>query len=89
LLQTNCHVDLIDWRRDRGFRGELGSIGQLCAHLEARRSGRADAGEASGILSHHLAHDDGCWGFLAGLFELCNRHPAVRWLEAREACLAQ
>jgi hypothetical protein len=87
LLQTNCHADLIDWRGNRGFRGEQHTIGQLCDHLRARRGARADAGEASGILSHHLVHDDACWRFLADLFELCNRHPAVRWLEAREACL--
>jgi len=89
LLQSNCHADLIDWRGERGFRGEQRTIGQLCEHLQARRGGRADADEASGILSHHLVHDDACWRFLADLFELCNRHPAVRWLEAREACLGQ
>jgi len=89
LWQTNCHADLIDWREGRCFRGEQRTIGQLCAHLQARRCGRTDADEASGILSHHLVHDEDCWRFLATLFEHCNRHPAARWLEAREACLGQ
>lgn len=89
LLQTNCHADLIDWRRDRRFRGEERVIGQICAHLEARRKARVDTSEASGILSHHLDHDDDCWRFLDSLLEQCNRHPGARWLEAREACLAQ
>jgi hypothetical protein len=89
LLQTNCHADLIDWRRDRRFRGEERTIEQICAHLKARRTARVDAREASGILSHHLMHDDDCWRFLDTLLEHCNRHPAARWLEADEACLAQ
>jgi hypothetical protein len=89
LLQTNCHADLIDWRRQRRFRGEERVIEQIRAHLEARRNARVDAGEASGILSHHLVHDDDCWRFLDTLLERCNRHPGVRWLEAGEACLAQ
>jgi hypothetical protein len=89
LLQTNCHADLIDWRRGRRFRGEERIIEQICAHLEARRNARVDAREASGILSHHLVHDDACWRFLDTLFEHCCRHPAARWLEADEACLVQ
>lgn len=89
LLQTNCHADLIDWRGGRQFRGEGRTIEQICAHLKARRDARVDAREASGILSHHLDHDEACWRFLDTLFEQCSRHPAVRWLEADEACLAQ
>ncbi len=89
LLQTNCHADLIDWRASRRFRGEDRTLDQICAHLEARRRGRADDREATGILSHHLVHDDDCWRFLDTLMEHCNRHPGVRWLEPDEACLAQ
>ncbi len=89
LLQTNCHADLIDWRRGRRFRGEDRTIEQIRAHLEARRGGRADAQEATGILSHHLDHDDDCWRFLDTLLEHCNHHPGARWLEPEEACLAQ
>ena len=89
LLQTNCHADLIDWRRGRRFRGEDRTIEQIRAHLEARRGGRADVDEATGILSHHLDHDDDCWRFLDTLLEHCNHHPGARWLEPEEACLAQ
>ena len=89
LVQANCHVDIIDWRRGRRFRGEEDVIDQLCAHLQARRDGCADPGEASGVLSHHLVHDENCWRFLDTLFEQCARHPGARWLEANEACLAQ
>ncbi|MEE8286335.1 MAG: hypothetical protein V3R72_06530, partial [Gammaproteobacteria bacterium] len=89
LLQTNCHADLIDWRRGRRFRGEDRTIDQIRLHLDARRGGRADIDEATGILSHHLDHDDDCWRFLDTLLEHCNHHPGARWLEPEEACLAQ
>ncbi len=89
LLQTNCHADLVDWRHGRRFRGEGPTLEHICAHLQARRAGRVDAGEATGILSHHLVHDDDCWRFLDTLLDRCNRHPGARWLESDEACLAQ
>ena len=87
LAQANCHADLVDWRAGRRFRGEQRTLGQICSHLEARRSGRADAEEATGILSHHLVHDDGCWRFLETLLERCSDHPGARWLEPKDACL--
>lgn len=89
LLQTNCHADLIDWRQGRRFRGENRTIDQIRVHLEARRAGRADMHEATGILSHHLDHDDDCWCFLDTLLAHCSRHPGARWLAPEEACLAQ
>lgn len=89
LLQCNCHADLVDWRGQRGFRGEHRTLDQICTHLQARRTGRVDAEEATGILSHHLVHDDGCWRFLDTLLDTCNRHPGARWLETDQACLAQ
>ena len=87
LRETNCHVDLVDWRGGRRFRGEARTLDALRAHLEARREGRVDAGEPSGILSHHLVHDEDGWRFLDALMEACTRHPGARWLDARTACL--
>ncbi len=89
LVHTNCHADLIDWRRGRRFCGEDRMLDRICTHLEARRSGCADDREATGILSHHLVHDEDCWRFLDTLLEHCNRHPGARWLEPDQACLAQ
>lgn len=89
LVQANCHADLVDWRGGRCFRGEERTLEQICSHLEARRSGGADADEATGILTHHLVHDDECWRFLETLLERTNRHRAARWLAPEEACLGQ
>lgn len=88
LLETNCHVDLIDWRGGRRFRGVDSTLAQLRGHLTARREGGADAAEPSGILTHHLVHDEDCWRFLEALLERCHDHPGVRWLDAGAACLA-
>jgi hypothetical protein len=82
---TNVHVDIIDWQGTRGFVGEERALAQLVAHLQARRSGRADAGEPTGLMTHHLFHDSGCWAFIAALFARSRAHAALRWLDGREA----
>ena len=80
IVQVNCHCDPIDWRGGRGFVGAAAAIGALGAHLAARREGRADADEPTGLLTHHLVMDEECWDFLATLTELLGAHPAARWL---------
>lgn len=82
LVQVNTHVDVIDWRGTRGFAGEEVALGAATAHLQARREGRADAGEATGWLTHHLVHDRACWDFLERLFERTGREPGVAWRRA-------
>jgi len=79
VVQVNTHVDLIDWRGTRGFVGEVPALRAAVDHLQARRTGRADAREATGWLSHHLVHDAACWAFLEQLFERTHAMPAVVW----------
>ena len=88
LRQTNCHVDLIDWRGARQCRSEAELLDAVLTHLQLRRGGRADAAEPTGLLTHHLDHDEGCWDFLDGFFPRLGEHAAVRWLDARAALLA-
>ena len=83
LVQVNTHVDIIDWRGSRGFVGEESALRAATAHLQARREGRADPGEPTGILSHHLVHDEASWRFLAQLFERTRSHAGVAWLDAQ------
>lgn len=82
LVQVNTHVDVIDWRGARGFVGEEVVLAAATAHLQARRQGRADIGEATGWLTHHLVHDSACWDFLERLFERTGREPGVVWQRA-------
>ncbi|MDH3314648.1 MAG: polysaccharide deacetylase family protein [Gammaproteobacteria bacterium] len=85
LKQVNTHVDLIDWRHGRGFRGTAWLVEEITAHLSARRREQADGREPTGILSHHLAHDEGCWRFLDQLFTRTRGRENVQWLTPGEA----
>lgn len=82
LVQVNTHVDVIDWRGGGGFAGTGAVIGALVRHLAARRTGAADPDEATGMLTHHLVHDDPCRRFLDRFLAAASEHPAVRWLDA-------
>lgn len=85
LKQVNAHIDLIDWRGGRRFKGTARVAGEIVAHLSARRNREADPREPSGILSHHQVHDPGCWRFLEQLFARTHARENVRWLSAEEA----
>lgn len=80
LVQCNTHVDLIAWSRDRAFIGADAAIDRLVGHLEARREGRVDASEPTGILTHHLDLTDAGWEFLAAVLARTRAHGAATWL---------
>lgn len=82
LAQVNTHADIIDWHGHRGFVGEGLALGRIVAHLAARRTGTVDADEPTGIMTHHLAHDDGCWDFMAQLAARTAKVAAAVWLDA-------
>ncbi len=89
LVQANTHVDILRWEAPRGFLGEAEALDLFRSHLAARRradaeSRAADPTEPTGLLTHHLAHDEPAWGFLERLLPLLVRHPAVRALPASE-----
>ena len=77
---VNTHADIIDWHHGRGFVGTEAALALIASHLAARRLGRADPDEPTGILTHHLVHDEGCWNFLTELVYRLSREPGVRWL---------
>lgn len=78
-FETNAHVDPVAWRTHRGFRGETEVLGDIAAHLRARREGRADPHEATGILSHHPVADARSFAFFRGLARFITVHPRARW----------
>ncbi len=84
LVRANTHIDIIDWPGTRGFIGEAAALGAALDHLAARRAGRADAGEPTGLLTHHLAHDGESWEFVRRLVARTAAHPAARWLTAAD-----
>lgn len=85
LRQVNCHVDLMLWAPERRFAGEAAVLEALIDHLAARRLGRADPEEATGIMTHHAVHDEAAWAFLEALLDRLSRHPAAAFLSAEAA----
>ena len=79
LRQVNCHLDIMRWKPSRGFLGQEAALDVLAGHLRARREGAADRSEPTGLLTHHLAHDEACWGFLDDLLGRLVGHAAVRF----------
>jgi hypothetical protein len=90
LLQVNTHVGPIVWRPQRGFPGEDQVLAALVRELGARRTAPPDspaADEPTGLLTHHLVHDDAIWTFLDRLLNRLRAHPAVRIVPPAEIFL--
>jgi hypothetical protein len=85
LMTVNTHGDIIDWHGGRGFVGTDAALGLLVGHLQARRRGAADAAEPTGLITHHLVHDEACWDFLGRLTARLEGRAGVRWIGAPEA----
>jgi peptidoglycan/xylan/chitin deacetylase (PgdA/CDA1 family) len=83
ILQVNTHMDIVDWRGGRGFIGLEAAIDLALGHLSARRDGRADAAEPTGLLTHHLVLEDAAFDFTAEFLARTAQHPAVQWRSAR------
>ncbi len=84
LIEVNTHVDLVDWRGDRGFPGEAFCLARLIGHLAARRQGAVDRREATGILTHHLVHQKETWRFLENLQDCLRGHGSALFLGAAQ-----
>ena len=79
---VNTHVDFIDWKNHKRFIGAPRAVEAIVTHLKGRRLGRFDSSEPTGLLTHHLVHDEHCRAFLARLLAALDEHPAVKWLNA-------
>lgn len=77
---VNTHIDIVDWRGNRGFVGEARAIQAAVGHLAARRGGMADKDEPTGLLTHHRDHDEGCWRFIRAFRDAVEAHPAAEWV---------
>lgn len=80
LRQVNTHLDVIDWPRTRGFAGAEAVLELAVAHLRAKREKTADADEPTGLLSHHLVHDEASWDFIGTFLDCTTKHAAAHWL---------
>lgn len=80
----NAHADIIDWRRTRGFAGVEKSLENILLHLRGKRLGQFDKDEPTGLLSHHLDHDEGCWTFIDSFLLWTQDQQAVEWVAGEQ-----
>ena len=81
---ANVHIDIFRWQKPACFIGTDIALGQAVRHLAARRLGTVDPTEPTGLMTHHLQHDAGCWQFLERFLAVTASHPSVRYLPAAE-----
>ena len=82
LARLDTHVDVIDWRGGGRFAGADAVLGALAGALAARR--KTTDSRPTGILTHHLAHDDAAWRFLDDLVAWGRSATGVRWVRPRD-----
>lgn len=77
--EVNVHIDIIDWKQHR-FAGEEQVLGTLLDNLRRRRIDNIYNQEPTGLMTHHLQHDQACTDFLAGFFAACATRNTLRWI---------
>jgi predicted deacetylase len=77
LRALNTHVDPIRWRTGKRFGGAAWTLEQITAHLAARRLGRVDRAEPTGLLTHHRDLSPSAWACLDTLLGRLQAHPAA------------
>lgn len=77
IVSINTHVDIIDWKGNRGGRAIEELAFELAASVQSGRS-------FIGILTHHLVHDERAWQFLEEMFDAVSGHPGVQWVSVNE-----
>ncbi|MEH6525757.1 MAG: polysaccharide deacetylase family protein [Sneathiella sp.] len=80
MVEVNTHVDPIDWRGSRSSLETSQILTMVLEHLIARRTGHADVREPTGLLTHHLVHDEEIWAQIYKVMSFLCNHPSVRWV---------
>ena len=70
LVQINTHIDPINWRAGGGLIAPEVLTSLILTRLQDRRTGRSDADEPLGLLTHHLVHDPAIWAFTSAFLSV-------------------
>ena len=84
LIQVNVHCVPIEWTSPPRCGDEATYLGQICRHLEGRRTGAYDRDEPTGVLTHHLVQDQASYTFLSRLSAEIAAHSAAAWVDPRD-----
>jgi len=74
--QVQSHVDILKWKKQVRFIGWESARLRFDLQLTRRRNVRA---EPVGLLTHHLAHDEGCFEFLEEFLAIAAHHDGAEW----------
>ncbi len=80
LVEANTRCDPIKWQGGAHFTGTERALDDFVSHLRGRRTGTGDFDEPTGLLTHHIDHDEAIWRFIEELTSILNAHPATRWI---------
>ncbi len=80
LLEVNARCEPIKWKGGARFTGTERALDDVVSHLRDRRTAAEDPEEPTGLLTHHIDHDEHIWGFVDELTVALNAHPATRWV---------
>lgn len=80
LLEANTRCDPIKWKGGARFAGTERALDDLVSHLQNRRTTDGDSEEPTGLLTHHIDHDEDIWDFVEEVSQRLNDHPATRWI---------
>jgi hypothetical protein len=83
LVQVNAHLDPVDWHGGGAMLDRSMLVAALARAVIDRTEGRADRGEAIGLLTHHLAHDEAVWAFCESFVEHVAHRYGMRFLPTR------
>jgi hypothetical protein len=83
LVQVNAHLDPIDWGGGGALLDPSMLVAALARAVIDRTEGRADRGEAIGLLTHHLVHDEAVWAFCECFVEHVSHRCGMRFLPTR------
>ncbi|GAB4538210.1 MAG: polysaccharide deacetylase family protein [Roseibium sp.] len=78
--QVQSHVDILKWKKQVRFIGWESARLRFDLQFTRRRN---TGGEPLGLLTHHLAHDEGCFEFLEEFLAIAAHHEGAEWPEVK------
>lgn len=82
MKEINIHIDILNFKDKTCFLGTDKVISQILKHLQFRRKNNYRP-EATGLMSHHLVHDNATWDFLQQFFALTQTFGNIVWIDSK------
>lgn len=83
LVEINTHIDVVNWQSNREAVDDSLLIDKILNHLQARRTNDIVKDEPTGLLTHHLVHDEDIWASIFSILSFLSEHESVRWIPLR------